>query len=213
MRTRANVFVAACVGLLYVALASPSGQTTQPRQASPTETDWAWFKDHFDAILETFVPVPTRERNVVTYRSHRDSYIDVEERYFSIYHSRQPVGLGPLEATVLVQTGNSIQQQVMTLHMRDRHAPFGALVSLVRTRWLTLSTAQCPAIERRLEALVDKTPLNLQPRELIVLHPTSHSFKIDLGVHVTARFVEADHPLVQWAGNTLDALQACGSQR
>src|SRR5262249_51650807 len=153
-----------------------------------TLADWQWLNENRDAALQTFMPSPQRYETIVTYRSFRDSYQDVKERYFSISYAG---GDGPdrslLKATVVIPTGCSIQQQILELHMRNRRAGIEELLPRVNVRRVLLDEKQCPAIRARVDALSDSTIL-LPEQSKFVLHPFLHDFSIEmpmLSLHAT----------------------------
>ena len=180
--------------------------------APPSEVDWRWLDEHRGAALEAFMPTRQGARAIVTYRSYRDLYHDAEERYFSIgFAPGASFNRDRLEATVVVPTGGSVQQQILDLHMRDRLGSLEALLPRITVRRLLLNADRCTAIRVRMDAL-SKTAISLPERDTVFLHPFVHHFSIALaGAKVDATLYDDENPLVLWARDTLSALLACGS--
>ena len=156
------------------------------------------------------MPGPQRYETIATYRSFRDSYPEVKERYFSIsYATGDSTDRSRLKAIVVIPTGGSIQQQLLDLHMRSRRADLNDLLPRLTVRRVLLDEKQCPAIRVRLDALSNTTIL-LPDRSKFVLHPFLHEFSIEmpmLALHAT--FTDEVNPLVLWGKETVDALLAC----
>ena len=175
---------------------------------NPSLDDWRWLDQFREAAFDELMPV--RAKPLIAYRSFRDLYQDVQERYFTIDYGE---GLGfdkdRLVATVVVPTGQSIQQQLLNLHMKDRQASFDSLIGLVAVRRYALNVQKCPAVRIRLDAL-SKVAISLPERDTFSLHPVLHRVVIDFGVtRVDATIENDDNPLVRWATETTDALLAC----
>lgn len=182
--------------------------------SSPSQADWQWLSEHRGAALDAFMPIVQGDRVLVTYRSFRDLYQDVEERYFSISFAAGPsFNRDRLEATVVTPIGKSIQQQLLDLHMRNRAAPFDSLVSRVTVQRVLLDAERCPALRVRLDAL-SKTVISLPERDTFSLHPFIHRIVIDMSESkIDATLYNDGNPVVLWARDTLSALLACASER
>lgn len=182
--------------------------------SSPSQGDWQWLDEHRGAALEAFMPIVEGDRVLVTYRSYRDSYHDVEERYFRISFAAGPsFNRDRLDATVVIPAGKSIQQQILDLHMRNRAATFVSLVSRVTVRRTLLDAERCPALRVRLDAL-SKTVISLPERDTISIHPFIHRIIIDMSeAKIDATLHNDENPVVIWARDTFNALSACASGR
>ena len=51
--------------------------------STPSAADWQWFDQHRTEAFEAFMPTQDSTTALVTYRSYRDLYHEVEEQYFS----------------------------------------------------------------------------------------------------------------------------------
>ena len=173
---------------------------------TPSEEDWRWLDHHRAALLDGLMPVPRDSSSVVVYRSYRDAYPTVPEAYFEIRDSET------LEATVVVPSGASAQQQLLDLHMADRGAEPSALFARVRVNRIELKASTCPAIQERLTAL-GALRFGVPDRELIIIHPERHRVFVDAGGgRLDVMLHQDEHPLVQWSVQTLSALQKCGNR-
>jgi hypothetical protein len=179
---------------------------------TPTVADWSWLDQFREAAFEKLMPINPASKPSVVYRSHRDLYQDVLERYFSLSFGNGPgFDRNRLTATVVVPVGRSIQQQLLESHMRDRQAQLESLVSQVVVRRVSLSAERCPAIRTRLDAL-SKVVISLPERDAIFLYPFVHRIVIDLGgTHIDATVFDPDNPIIRWATETTDAILACAT--
>jgi hypothetical protein len=177
---------------------------------APSIADRHWLDQFREAALDALMPVTSTPKPLVAYRSHRDLYDEVQERYFSVsFADGLTFDRNRLMATVVVPTGRSIQQQLLDGHMRDRQASFQSLVPQIVVRRVTFSAERCPAIRTRLDML-SKVALSLPERDVFVLHPFLHRIMIDMGgTHIDATISDEDNPLVRWASETTDAILAC----
>jgi hypothetical protein len=112
-------------------------------------------------------------------------------------------------ATVVRPAGASIQQQLLDMHIADRLASLDSLVSRIKLQRHELTSTTCGAVQPRLDAL-SKVAISIQDTDTIVLHPVVHRVVVDLGGgRIDASLHEDQHPLVQWARATFDALSRC----
>jgi hypothetical protein len=117
----------------------------------PSVDDWRWLDQHREAAFDALMPI---DKPLVAYRSFRDLYQDVHESYFAIVYGDGPgFDKDRLIATVVVPTVQSIQQQLLNLHMSDRQASFDAVMSRVAVRRYILNAEKCEAVRTRLDAL------------------------------------------------------------
>jgi len=181
---------------------------SEARRSEPQQSDWDWLSTHRMDAFEALMPLEGQNSAVVTFRSYRDLYQDVQEQYFRISLSAPD----SLSAIVTKPVGSSIQQQLLNLHMQDRTAPLKAVLNDVRLSQVALTEIDCPGIRRRLKVL-EQTTFRTPSRELIILHPTVYwiSIAFEAGVMAT-QLEEDDHPLVVWALETLRDLEECGTQ-
>jgi hypothetical protein len=179
--------------------------------APPSNSDWEWLRENRAPALEALMPTKPSDQTLVTYRSFRDLYQDIEERYFSIrFAAGTSFDRNRLEATIVIPAGKSIQQQILDLHMSDRAKSLDALLPQVAVRRIVLSTGQCPALRSRMDAL-SKTTISLAERDAFYLHPLMHSIFVNLsGSEIKATLNDDNNPIVRWAKDTLSALLACG---
>jgi hypothetical protein len=180
--------------------------------APPSNSDWEWLRENRAPALEALMPTEAGDQTLVTYRSYRDLYHDVEERYFSIRLAPEPSSNAKrFEATVVIPTGKSIQQQILDLRMRDRSKPLDVLLPQVAVRRIAVNSEQCPALRSRVDAL-SKTKISLAKQDVLYLHPLIHNVSIGIyGSEVKATLYDRDNPIVRWAMDTLDAILACSA--
>jgi hypothetical protein len=192
-----------------VALGVPASSQDAP--ASPTDSDWEWLDEHQEAAFDELMPLTPSPRPVAAYRSYRDLYEGVVEKYFTIDFVPGPHGglLPALSATTVVPVGASVQRQFLNAHMADRAAPVEAVLATVQVRRTVVDESDCPAIRARVEGI---PALVLSPtfRNVIYIHPDVHRIIVRLdSVVVDATVTAYDHPLARWAVGTYEALQAC----
>jgi hypothetical protein len=168
--------------------------------AEPTEADWTWLSDHRRAALDYFMPL-ANVKCVVRYRSYRDLYHDVHERYFCI----QDWGAS---AIVVAPEGTSIQEQLLGMHMAEPDATFEALLPRVKIRRWQPKKAGCPAIAGQLGTL-EHLKFRVPDMNMIVIHPIVRSIHVDGSFD--AEIVDDAHPLAVWADRTYVLLQECPS--
>jgi hypothetical protein len=175
--------------------------------AEPTQSDWDWLTEHRAAALDALMPITSATARVVTYRSYRDLYQDVPERYFSIRHGQA------LEAVVVAPSGLSIQQQLLDLHMAEPAASFESLLVRVQVNRVALAASTCPAIQEQLDRL-GRLRFTVPDMDMIILHPEVHHVVVDAGGGAVDAVLQQDeHPLVKWSLETLTAIQRCPAVR
>jgi hypothetical protein len=172
--------------------------------AEPKQSDWDWLTEHRTAVFDALMPNSTKAQ-VVTYRSYRDLYVDVPERYFSI---QIPQGQA-LEAVVVAPQGLSLQRQLLDLHMAEPAASFESLVTRVQVTRVALKASTCPAIQEQLDRL-GRLRFTVPDMDIIILHPDLHHVVVDAGGGTVDAVLQQDeHPLVKWCLETLAAIQRC----
>jgi len=194
----ARTMAAACVMSLAI------------QTAVPSDADWHWLFDNRDAAFESLMPVALSANGLVAYRSYRDLYQEVQERYFRIEWADGPgFDKDRLPATVVVPMGRSIQQQLLDAHMRDRRASFKSVLATVGVRRLTFSADKCAAVRTRADAL-SATAMSLPARDDLAIHPMVHRIVIEMmTAHIDATVYDPHNPIVLWATETADAILAC----
>jgi hypothetical protein len=174
---------------------------------TPSSADWQWLDQNRAGALEAAMPMQDSDFALVTYRSYRDLYHEIEEHYFRIRYASPD----RLEATVVTPIGASIQEQILDLHMSNRQASLEALLPQVSLQRRMLDAEHCPAIRSRMDAL-SKTALSLPDMNPFTLHPFVHHISIRSGLaEIDAKLYDDDNPLVKWAKDTVTALMACDS--
>ena len=112
--------------LVLVVLAPVFGHwvSAVPSQTpAPSEADWTWLNEHRESAFDRLMPVESRPRQVVAYRSYRDLYQDEYETYFQIGLADGPLDtVQKLRATLIVPVTRSLQQQLLELHKSDQQA-------------------------------------------------------------------------------------------
>ena len=183
---------------LLVLLSSQESREVQQRH-------WDWLSQHRFEALDRLMPLEGKSYSPVTFRSYRDLYQDVHEKYFQIIG---PVGK-PLKATVVTPDGQSIQQQMLEVHMDDSSASFESVIRQVQVSTVTVEERQCPAMREQLEILESLDFTVPDPRRIII-HPVVYSLSLDFsGGELLATLTEEDHPLVRWPIETQRELDAC----
>src|SRR5262249_36103767 len=152
-------------------------------------------------------PVDGNTQAYATFRSYRDLYQDVPEVYVTLR------GLGDaLEAVVVQPVDASIQQQLLQLHMAEPEKPLGDLLPMVKVQRRRFTTGTCPAVRQQLEAL-SRLKVPLPERDIIVLHPVLYRLLVQFGGGtVDLTLVDAEHPAVRWAHDTITKVQRCREQ-
>ena len=197
--------------LLVERMVVPSAQAaapTQPRQ-TPTDADWEWISRYRQQAFDALMPMDS-PAGIIFYRSYRDLYHEVPERYFMIRTDYGEL----LTATVVRPVGSSIQQQLIDLHMADRNAPFESVLEQIAVSRVDVAWAEgCEAVRTSRDRL-DKINVSLGGRrDIIRLHPVVHRFVVHSpDGQFDVRLTEPDVPLVRWAAQTIDALLACAQR-
>ena len=180
------------------------------QRPEPSESDGDWLNAHQDEALERLMPVASTPGLIAAYRTHRDLYYDVQESYFALHFAQSsPLRFDDATATVTVPVGRSVQQQLLELHIVEADASFETLLPRVAVRRTAMTSAQCPAIRKRIDALL-KTSITIPNQNIIRFHPTVHRIVISLlGVELDATLHDPESPAVRWATATSKALMAC----
>jgi hypothetical protein len=197
--------------LLAVVVALGVPARSQEAPAAPTTSDWEWLREHQEAAFDELMPLAPSPRPVAVYRSYRDLYLDVVEKYFTIDFVPGPHGglLPDLLARTVVPVGESVQRQLLNAHMVDRSAPLEAVLATVQVRRVVVAESDCPAVRAGAEG-IPALALSPTERTAIYIHPDVHRIivRLDSAV-VDARVTDHDHPLARWAVGTYEALRAC----
>src|SRR5260221_10029837 len=109
------------IGLVVALLAAPGLLTA--KDAAPTEDDWWWLNNDAWRAIDSLMPLADHGGMSVTFRSFRDLYQDVPERYFQI----TDLPGRTLTAILVVPVGKSLRQQLLELHLKNRKATPEAL--------------------------------------------------------------------------------------
>ena len=212
---RAMVSVVAVVCTLACSAAT---MTTSQAQASrppavdeyvktsldPTDADWDWFHEYVDKALEALMPLKTAPL-VLAYRSEHDLLYSVKERYFGV----SPAIARLYGVTVVVPIEQSVQHQLMALHMADRSASFESVLARIKVRRMTFNVETCPAIWTQIDRLADvsvRMP-DFRPSTEIRFHGTFHRV-VTSYIDVAER--DDRSPIGRWANQTFDAFWTCG---
>jgi hypothetical protein len=192
--------------LLAIALALV---VTQQAPASSPD-DWDWLNESRQPAFDRLFPVSTNPELLLAYRSYRDLYQDVPERYLRIERSSDPGGTGDaFVATVVVPVGRSVQQQLLDLHRSRPKDSLGTLLAQVRVQRATAHSRACGGLKASLDALSTQS-IAIPKRNLIVLHPNLHRFVIDLATaQMDVTLTDDRAPLVRWAITTIAAVRRC----
>jgi hypothetical protein len=175
----------------------------------PSNADWRWLEESRSNALETFMPMRPDLSTLVTYRCFGTS-TKKRKNATSLYGTLPATDPNRLEATVVIPTGVSIQQQILDLHMHNRKATLETVLSQVKVRRIQVDAASCPAVRLRIDAL-SKTAIALPDRGVLYLHPFLYHLFINLDAgEIDVTVHDEDNPVVRWANETLDALLACG---
>ena len=156
------------------------------------------------------MPVESRPRQVVAYRSYRDLYQDEYETYFQIGLADGPLyTVQKLRATLIVPVTRSLQQQLLELHKSDQQATLESFLPRVNLKRLDVTEDRCPRLRARVDALSRVSIVLLKPN-VIAVHPVMHRIVIDIGSeHVDATVNSGESAVVRWAVDTMKAMQAC----
>jgi hypothetical protein len=182
---------------------------TAASQVRPSEDDWAWLDKYAEDVLAKVMPVGDSSGATVTFRSYRDLYVDMTERYFRVVRD---VRNDTITAVVVRPDGKSLQRQLLDLHVGDRTKGVEELLQQLRFQSSELTDAECPALRKQMAALAKLTfgPAS----DTIVLHPVVHRIVIRFAAgSLDATLTEDGNPLVEWALKTSDALGGCIERR
>ena len=181
---------------------------------SQTEAEWNWTNKHFEAALDSLMPLQRTQGVYVVYRANRDLYTEVPEYWFLIGYDGNPDGHGlqpTLSAHVRAADSVSIYDQLMRMHRKEPNEDASSMVRRMKlTNWDTNETA-CPAIRKQVQKLqeLQSKPLDLNS-EVIVLHPMNHQFHIQAaGGDMKFTIWDDEQPLVLWAVETRRVLESC----
>jgi hypothetical protein len=186
--------------------------TMANQAAPPSVADWRWLDASREPAFNQLLPVAARAGQVVAYRSYRDLYQEVPERYLRVERVlASTAGEVAFVATVVVPVGRSIQQQLLDLHRARPDAGLESVLSEVAPCRTVVSSKECAALTANLDALSGLT-IVLPKRDVIVLHPTVHRFAIDLlTANVDVTLFDDRAPLVRWAGEAIAAIEQCAT--
>jgi hypothetical protein len=177
--------------------------------SAPTAADGRWLDDVREPALDVLMPVKSADQPLVAYRSYRDLYHDVLEKYFTISFADGGFDRDRLIAMVIALVEKSVQQQLLDAHMKDRQASLQSLLSSVAVRKVMLNVQKCPAIRTRLDALSTVT-VGIPKRDAVFLHPIVHRAVLDMaGIHIDVTVFDGNNALVRWASETADVLLTC----
>ena len=175
------------------------------------EKDFDWLAQHRQKALDALMPLDDPVAQV-SYRSYRDLYHEVPERYFSIRFDPASAGEADrdnLQATVVAPIGRSIQAQLLDLHMKGRGASFKSVLARVSISRATLSAKKCQVVRDRMDAL-SRVRLQAPEWNVIHLHPFLHRIVINGSAgRIDATLEDDKDPLVVWGTETHEALMAC----
>lgn len=187
-----------------VLLALLSSQETEEVQ----QHHWDWLSQHRFEAFDTLMPLEAESYVPVTFRSYRAFYQEVHEQYFQIAEPQR----NSLQATVIAPIGQSIQQQMLDLHMRDPSASFESVLRQVQVSNVMVEERDCPALREQIETL-ESIHFTVPNPDRVIIHPAVYWISIDFSDgKVLAELTVEDHPLVRWANETQRKLDKCSSQ-
>jgi hypothetical protein len=179
--------------------------------APPSEADWQWLEASREQAFDRLLPVIARDGQFVAYRSYRDLYHDVAERYLRIERDSDLPSTGEVLAHLVVPIKISIQQQLLDLHRLRPDADLETLLAGVAVRRVSVRSTGCTPLKKSLDEL-SGVSLRIPRSDNIILHPTIHRFVIELP---TARMdVSLDDnqaPLVRWAAKAIAVVERCAA--
>jgi hypothetical protein len=181
-------------------------------QATPSQADWQWLEASRPKALDRLMPLAARPGLLVAYRSYRDLYQDVLEHYLRIEREPQSGGTpGVFMAIVVTPVGRSVQQQLMDGHRARPGLTLDAMLHDIAVSRLVVTSSSCPSLVTSIDALSGLN-ITIPPRDVIVLHPVTHHFVIDLGtLHMDGTLYDDDAPLVRWAEQAMATVRQCGA--
>lgn len=179
-------------------------------QAMPSEADWRWLDQSRAQAFERLMPVATTPGLLVAYRSYRDVYHEVPERYLRLDQIRDALpGASAFVATLVEPVGASIQQQLLDLHRSRPEASLDALLPEVRVRRTAILSTGCPSLGQSLSTLSGLS-ITVPELNVIGLHPHLYRFVIEMGVfNADVTLTDENAPLVRWAEGMLAAAAGC----
>lgn len=187
----------------------------QAQLKSQTEADWEWTNKEFSSVLDSLMPLQKNGGVYITYRANRDLYTSTPEYWFTI--GREPNERGPglhpyLSAHVRVAQPISIYDQIMAIHRAEPATTDMTVVqNRIKFQKADFTELSCPAVKSQTEKLKTIAPkLPDVSGDYIVLHPMNHMFYLSgANGDVSITLTDEKDPLVQWAQETRQALDAC----
>ena len=178
---------------------------------SPSETDWQWLDASREQAFDRLLPVIAREGQFVAYRSYRDLYHDVSERYLTIERDSDLPSTDEVLAHLIVPIKTSIQQQLLDLHRLRPDADLETVLSDVAVRRISVRSTACNPLKKTLDEL-SGVSLRIPRFDVIILHPTIHRFVIALPTtRMDVSLYDNQAPLVRWAARAIASVERCAA--
>lgn len=165
-----------------------------------------WAEKHFQGAFDHAFPIPG-DSTAVFVRAYHDLHHSFPE--FSItlaFEARTSV----LTLTVSEASNESLFVQLQRLYGEHHTDPIEKVMSLVQTRTVSASSANCPAVEsvRR-----DFESLRLAPPAIyeIVLHPVVYQVRASGGGTLAYDIVGKTTEISRWSKAAIKAAKRCGA--
>jgi hypothetical protein len=172
-----------------------------------TDADWAWLSENFHKALDNMLPMQKKCSGCVSYRSYET--LQVGDLEYSLLI--RPSGKGYV-AHVRMPDGLPLGRQLVVMHQKQPDKTVVTMESDLKFKDWDFTEAQCHAVNSQYEKLQSlRVPL---PSNTITMDPTVHEFHIDDYSGTWDLVVlEESHPLVKWALETRNLLEACGASQ
>jgi hypothetical protein len=208
MRSLAACFLASCFFLALVASAELSSPTVSV--ANQSEADWTWPSENFRSVLDHTFALEKGDTVLVSYRSYESLQVGDSE-YFSSISERPGKSNANLTAHVRIPEGKPIGGQLLAFHHDSPEGSATEAEKYLKFKDWELSEEQCPVLRTVVQKLA-KVRFEFTWPDKIFVDPTVHEFHFaSYSTSADFSIVDSEHPLVQWALDTRQAIQACGA--
>ena len=208
MRSLVTCLLASCFLLALIASAELSSPTVSV--ANQSEADGTWLSENFRRVLDHTFALEKSHGVLVSYRSYESLQVGDPEYSFSI-SERPGKHLANLAAHVRVSEGKPIGGQLLAFHKVFPTKPIDEAEKKLKFKDWEFTDEQCPALRIAIQKLA-QAPLGWE-FDKIIMDPTVHEFYVHsyTGILDAAIYDDAN-PLVRWALDTRNSLQACGAE-
>ena len=208
MRSLVACLLASCFFLALIASAELPSPTVSV--ANQSEADWTWLSENFHSVLDHTFALEKGDGVLASYRSYESLQVGDPEYSFSI-SERPGKYLANLAAHVRVSEGRPIGGQLLAFHKEFPTKPIDEAEKKLKFKDWEFTEPQCPAIRIAIQKLA-QARLGWE-FDKIIMDPTVHEFYVHSYTgNLDAAIYDDGNPLVRWALDTRNSLQACGAE-